>query len=192
MNHQKIYDAIIEKAKSENRIRFKKKDATYVYYEDHHIIPRCLNGNNEKENKFLLTAREHYICHKLLTYIYKGNRKIVYAFHRMTYCKNGNHIKSARDYSYAIELIRTTPVSEETRQKRSKSLKGKKRSDEQNKKNRERNLGEKNPMYKKSSYDIWIEKYGKDIADKKEVEKNKKIGESNKGKIVSKESKNKK
>jgi len=122
MNHQKIYDNIISKAKFENRIKYKG-----IYYEEHHIIPKCLGGNNKKENKVLLTAKEHFIEHKLLTYIYKGNRKIAYAFHRMTYSKNGNYIKSARDYAYAIELIKSTPISKETKEKLSKALLGNKR-----------------------------------------------------------------
>lgn len=37
------------------------------YYESHHIIPRCLKGTNFKQNLILLTAREHYIAHLLLT-----------------------------------------------------------------------------------------------------------------------------
>jgi len=48
---------------------------------------------------------------------------------------------------------RKTPVSEETKNK----MKGK-----------------KNPMYNKSVYDIWIQKYGKDIADEKWKNKYKK------------------
>lgn len=70
MNYQKLYDAIIQKAIFKNR-----KKSGKIYYENHHIVPLCLNGNNDKENKVLLTAREHYICHKLLTYIYPKNRK---------------------------------------------------------------------------------------------------------------------
>jgi len=120
MNHQKNYESIIQKAKSENRKKIRnKKDNNYVYYENHHIIPKCLKGSNEKENKVLLTTKEHYVCHKLLTYIYKGNRKIAYSFHRMTYSKNGKYIKSSRDYALAIELIKTTSVSKETREKMS-------------------------------------------------------------------------
>lgn len=69
MNHQKIYEAIIQKAKYENRVKLSKNQEGYVYYEKHHILPRCLNGSNDKENLVLLTAREHYICHKLLTYL---------------------------------------------------------------------------------------------------------------------------
>jgi len=100
MNHQKVYDAIIEKAKSENR---KKHNGTY--YENHHIIPTCLNGINKKENLVLLTAKEHYVCHKLLTYIYPNNKSIIWAFHRITYTNKGIYVKSARDYVYARKLL---------------------------------------------------------------------------------------
>jgi NUMOD3 motif len=134
MNHQKIYDNIIAKAKSENRKKCKKSDINYVYYDNHHIIPACIGGGDEKENMQLLTDKEHYVCHKLLTYIYKGNRKLACAFHKMTYSKNGNHIKSSRDYAYAKELMRNTLISEETRQKLSKATKGKSKSLEHRKK----------------------------------------------------------
>jgi hypothetical protein len=36
------------------------------YYEKHHIIPRCLDGGGG-ENIIKLSAREHFICHRLLT-----------------------------------------------------------------------------------------------------------------------------
>lgn len=122
MNHQKIYESIIQKAKSENRKRLIKINVRYVYYENHHIKPKCLSGNNDKENLVLLTSREHYICHKLLTYIYKGNRKLACAFHKMTYGNTNKCVKTSRDYAYAIELIRNTVISEETRDKKRKSI----------------------------------------------------------------------
>ena len=37
------------------------------YTEKHHIIPKSLGGSNKKENLVKLTAREHFICHWLLT-----------------------------------------------------------------------------------------------------------------------------
>lgn len=37
------------------------------YVEKHHIIPKSLGGSNSKENIASLTAREHFICHWLLT-----------------------------------------------------------------------------------------------------------------------------
>jgi hypothetical protein len=37
------------------------------YVEKHHIIPKCIGGDNSDQNIVKLTAREHYICHHLLT-----------------------------------------------------------------------------------------------------------------------------
>jgi len=45
-----------------NRVKFKAQ-----YFEKHHIIPQSLGGNNENSNLVLLTAREHFIAHLLLT-----------------------------------------------------------------------------------------------------------------------------
>lgn len=81
MNYQKIHDRIIENAKAENR---EKKEG--VYYEAHHIIPKCLGGKGSvtqyktHSNIVLLTAKEHYICHKLLCEIYPDNDNIFYAY----------------------------------------------------------------------------------------------------------------
>ena len=56
--YKKWYDMIIENAKN--------RDLT-GYKERHHIIPKCMGGSNNKENLVDLTAREHFICHWLLT-----------------------------------------------------------------------------------------------------------------------------
>ena len=42
------------------------------YTEKHHIIPKSLGGSNKQENLVKLTAREHFICHWLLTKMIKG------------------------------------------------------------------------------------------------------------------------
>ena len=44
---------------------------TDSYTESHHIIPRSLGGNNLPKNITKLTAREHFICHWLLTKIHR-------------------------------------------------------------------------------------------------------------------------
>ena len=67
MNYQKIYENIIQKVRFLNRIKLKKDNPNYIYYERHHILPVCLGGNNNEKNLILLTAKEHYICHKLQT-----------------------------------------------------------------------------------------------------------------------------
>jgi len=147
MNHQKIYDTIILNAKLNNRTK-----GTGIYYEKHHILSKCLGGNNKKENLVLLTVKEHYLVHKLLTYIYEGNRKIACAFYYMSYNNTHNYIVSARNYEYARELINSIPVSQETCKKISDALKGHPGV------KREKNyffgkgylyVGEKNPFYKK-------------------------------------------
>jgi hypothetical protein len=119
MNHQKVYDAIIQNAKSKSRKKLKKCDINYIYYEKHHILPKCLGGTNDEDNLVLLTAREHFICHKLLTYIYAGNRKIACALHKMTYGNSNKHIKTSRDYEYVIHLMKNTPISIKTKEKMS-------------------------------------------------------------------------
>jgi len=122
MNYQKIYENLINNAKLKNRVKLKKNDKNYVYYENHHIIPKCLGGDNDKNNLVLLTGREHYICHKLLVMIYPTNKKIIDAFHRMTYDKQGNRNISSRDYDYAKYLKSSTPISEETKNKMKKHI----------------------------------------------------------------------
>lgn len=56
--YTKWYYSIIESAK------IQKPDG---YIERHHIIPKCLGGSNRHENIVSLTARQHFICHLLLT-----------------------------------------------------------------------------------------------------------------------------
>jgi hypothetical protein len=68
--YTRIYNLIVERAK--HRI-------LDSYYEKHHIIPQSLGGTNEKENIVHLTAREHFICHLLLTRMTNGtNRSKMY------------------------------------------------------------------------------------------------------------------
>lgn len=76
MDYQKIYNKIIENRKN-NPL---SKD---IYGEKHHIIPKCLGGDNKKENLVKLTAREHFLCHYCLVKIYEGKagyHKMLHAF----------------------------------------------------------------------------------------------------------------
>ena len=60
MNYQRAHDAIIAKAKGENR---SKKNS---FYERHHIVMTSVGGSNTDENTVLLTPKEHFIVHCLL------------------------------------------------------------------------------------------------------------------------------
>lgn len=37
------------------------------YFEIHHIIPRCMGGSDDDYNLVRLTAKQHFVCHLLLT-----------------------------------------------------------------------------------------------------------------------------
>lgn len=41
------------------------------YYEKHHIILKCMGGDNSLENLVKLTAREHFLCHWLRGFKWK-------------------------------------------------------------------------------------------------------------------------
>ena len=58
--YTRLYFSIVNNALSRSL-----SPASYV--ERHHIIPKSLSGSNTKDNLVVLTAREHFICHWLLT-----------------------------------------------------------------------------------------------------------------------------
>jgi hypothetical protein len=71
------YSSIINKAKNRN---------INSYTENHHIIPVSVGGNNSSDNIVALSAREHYVCHLLLTKMTTGKAKksMAYALWMMT------------------------------------------------------------------------------------------------------------
>ena len=76
------------------------------YTEKHHIIPKSLGGSNEKTNVVKLTAREHFVCHLLLTKMTTGNDryKMIFALHMLSNVKNigeGRYTASSKLYEYA-------------------------------------------------------------------------------------------
>ena len=64
--YTKWYHSIIDRAK--NRVH-------NGYTELHHIIPKCLGGLDTVDNLVELTAREHFICHWLLTKMVTGTKQ---------------------------------------------------------------------------------------------------------------------
>ena len=72
------------------------------YTEKHHIIPKSLGGSNKKDNLTRLSARQHFLCHWLLTRMTEGDakRKMWNAFWRM-------NNKERKGSSIAYEAART-------------------------------------------------------------------------------------
>ncbi len=135
------YNAITERA----RIR-----VIDGYTEKHHIQPRSIGGSDDKDNLVDLTAREHFICHWLLTKIYTGEAKskMIYALNGMK--RNGKCTQryetliTSRVYEnlkkeFSIVHSATMkgrdpwnkgiPITEDQRSKNRKSALGKKHTD---------------------------------------------------------------
>lgn len=75
MDYKKHYNNLIERSK--HRI-------LEGYVEKHHILPKCIGGNDDKDNIAILTPEEHYVAHQLLIKMYPGNRDLLYAVQLMS------------------------------------------------------------------------------------------------------------
>lgn len=161
MNYIRIYNEIIVNAK----FRITPK----CYCEKHHIIPKCLNGNNYNDNLVVLTAKEHYIVHHLLIKIFPTNQKLFFAFNAMCGWKsrktNSRYTPKFSSKEYERLRIKRSEIV-------SKSLKGRPKSEEHKKHLSEAITGKKLTDEQKKS----ISKSLKNIKHTKEW--NKKVGES--------------
>ena len=95
------YIELIETAICQNRKRYATSDNRYCYYEQHHILPRSLfpDYESDRNNLVLLTAKEHFIAHKLLTEIWPG-QEMAYAFWRMCCCNGTKCEITPEEYEY--------------------------------------------------------------------------------------------
>lgn len=95
MNYQKIYNDICKRG--QERILPKE-----VYTEKHHIVPKCMQGTNDKSNLTVLTAREHFLVHLILARkLYPNNPKLWTAMHYMINKKASGgkrYIGNSHDY----------------------------------------------------------------------------------------------
>ncbi len=119
------YNEIIQNAKNRSTIS--------EYTERHHIIPKSLGGSNKKENIAILTAREHFVCHWLLTKMVDKDSllKMQRAVWRML-VRGSDFQKRYKPNSYTYENLRLkygflrkgTVTSKETKEKISKANTG--------------------------------------------------------------------
>ena len=127
--YTKIYNQIIERA----------SNRTFLgYQEKHHILPQSLGGNNSKENLVYLTAREHFICHWLLTKmtIGDGRAKMVYALRMMSVTNHHQQRYISQITARVYETYRKEHAANHSKimTGRTASNKGRTMSDEQKKK----------------------------------------------------------
>lgn len=84
MNYSRIYNELVTRGQT-------RVTSSHEYYERHHIVPRCMNGDDSSLNISLLTPEEHYLAHQLLVKIYPKNQKLMKAAIRMTSGKRRNN-----------------------------------------------------------------------------------------------------
>lgn len=111
------------------------------YGENHHIIPEGIGGPNTKENKARLTAREHFICHRLLVKMVKTKDHLFSMSHALWFFLGNGHNRPVSDLkitSRVYEEMRklksiamSHPHAPEVIAKRAASNTGKKRTAEQ-------------------------------------------------------------
>jgi hypothetical protein len=105
------------------------------YSERHHILPKALGGRTTYNSTICvrLTAREHFLCHWLLTKFTTGEAKMrmCFALHRLNNL-NGKHAKVVAGWQYEL-----------ARKKHREALTGRKWSDEE----RARRSGVNSPLY---------------------------------------------
>lgn len=153
MNYQRIYNEIVNRAKDRKVVG---------YTEKHHIIPKCMGGDDSPHNLVDLTGREHFIVHWLLHEIYPKNRGLSYAFWLMSSMTNNKqhcrYVPSSRIVEYArIHMAAANkgsgnPMygkthSAETRRKMSEKATGRKVSEDTKKKISKARTGSNNPFY---------------------------------------------
>jgi hypothetical protein len=131
MDYTKIYNQIIQKAVN-------RKAERNVYYESHHIIPKCMGGNNNKENKVKLTYREHFIAHWLLHRANPNNKSLSAAFHIMAFGTSWRNARKER----SNEWMPSSRQLEEAKMSKVMERRGKVHTEETRKK-----ISESNKLY---------------------------------------------
>lgn len=127
MNYEKIYYDLILKAKLRSR--------PLEYTEKHHIEPKCIANNNEPWNLVVLTAREHFIAHRLLVKFIKTHKvQMLNALYAMSMTKNTKRKLTSREVAVCRQAKanaqRNRVVTESTRKKLSEAHKDKVVSEE--------------------------------------------------------------
>jgi hypothetical protein len=122
--YTRYYNNIINTAK--NRV------LVDTYIEKHHIIPRSLQGLDDDSNIVKLTAREHFVCHLLLTKMVTGHHQDLMKFAVGKFIQTApGQQRAFTSWEYkkireTISQVRTGKKhSEETRKKMSDLRKGK-------------------------------------------------------------------
>lgn len=130
--YTRIYYQIIDRAVPRTLVGYKEK---------HHIIPQSLGGSNDNSNLVHLTAREHFICHWLLTKMTESDdrAKMVYALRMMSVTNDQQQRYTTQITARVYETYRKEHATNHSRIMKGKKAwnKGIPQTDDHKKKNRE-------------------------------------------------------
>lgn len=75
MNYAAHYERLVARARTRCLVG---------YCERHHVTPKCMGGDNSRDNIVRLTPEEHFVAHKLLVCMYPGDYRLLSAVVQMT------------------------------------------------------------------------------------------------------------
>lgn len=99
----------MHKSRYDKLISYYKNNPTEGFVEKHHIIPKCMGGDNSPNNLILLPIRAHFIAHYLLHKAYPENRSLAHAFAMMGVNNQHQH-RNSRLYEKS-KLARSKALS---------------------------------------------------------------------------------
>ena len=124
-----------------------------IYYEKHHIGPKCMGGTDEENNLIALYSKEHFIAHRLLGLENPNNYGLIYAWWGLAQ-RRGNSMQdryepTKEEYEEVRELC--SRISSERVMGENHPMYGKHHTEESkklmSKAHKGQFLGENNPMY---------------------------------------------
>ena len=119
MDYAAIYERLVERARG--RVR-------QGYMERHHVEPRCMGGSNDKNNLVFLTAKEHFLAHKLLVRMHPDVRGLWLALIAMGRISQFKARIFSSERSRAAEMRRGFKYSRDSREKMSESARARGRN----------------------------------------------------------------
>ncbi len=170
MDYNKIYNNLVSKTYTDD------------YTEVHHIIPKCLGGDNSKDNLVRLSPEAHYLAHQLLVKIYPDNHKLVYAASMMT---TDTHGKRVNNKLFGWLRRKISKVQSEAKSGEKHPMFGKKRTEEF--KQKMSSVHKDKIVSDETKQKMSEAKKGKKLS----IEHKQKLFIANKGKIMSDETKKK-
>jgi hypothetical protein len=128
MDYAKHYERLIARARGR---------ALTGYSERHHILPRCLSGDDSPSNLVDLTPEEHYVAHQLLVKMHPRNGRLVHAAVLMSTRCSGNKAYGWLRRRHSQQIARNLVGNQHTL--------GYRHTDEAKRKISERHLGARRP-----------------------------------------------